>query len=119
MPSRGYRKGISDTKQPRPHVLKSRASVATYQALHAECEARSLTLSALIAALLEAHAKRTRVELPHPKGLTAEAIRELARIGNNLNQVAHQAHLVRLPLLARQAAECLEAVNSAVRRLGA
>ncbi len=117
MPSRGYRKGISDTKRARPHTIKSRTASATYHALHAEADQRSMTLSALIDTILDAHARRQPPELPHPRGLTTAALRELARHGNNLNQIAYQANVFHLPHIQRQAVETIAAVNEAARRL--
>ena len=117
MPSRGYRKGISDDRQPRPHVIKSRVTATTYAALHAEARARSMTFSALVARVLHAHASGQRPELPHPRGAVAEALRELARVGNNVNQIAQQANMMRLHLLVQKAAEALDAVTGAARRL--
>ncbi|MEQ1729677.1 MAG: MobC family plasmid mobilization relaxosome protein [Vicinamibacterales bacterium] len=111
MPSRGYRKGISDAKQPRPHVIKSRTATATYEALHAESADRSMTFSSLVSEILEAHAAGRRPALPHARGPSAAALRELARLGNNLNQIAHQAHLSRLHLLDTDARACIAALN--------
>ncbi len=118
MPTRGYRKGVSDRQAPHPHVLKTRTTTPTYAALTADCEARSMTLSALINRILEAHVSGGRVELPHPKGLTAEAIRELGRIGNNLNQLLPHAHRMRLRLIETETRTTLAAVLAAARRLG-
>ncbi len=117
MPSRGYRKGISDDRQPRPHVIKSRVATATYAALHAEADARSMTFSALVDRVLDAHVSGRHPELPHPRGHIAEALRELARVGNNVNQIAQQANMMRLHLLAQKAADALDAVTGAARRL--
>ena len=111
MPSRGYRKGISDAKEPRPHVLKTRTGNATRQALDAECDARSLTLSALIATILDAHVAGARPELPHAR-MSSAAVRELCRLGNNLNQLAHVANLMHLHLVETDARQCLRAVPS-------
>jgi len=76
-------------------------------------------MSALIAAVLSAHARKARPDLPHPKGLSAEAIRELCRIGNNLNQIAHAANSMRLHMTEKSALDSIALVNEAVRRLGA
>lgn len=117
MPSRGYRKGISDAKRPRPHVIKSRTATSTYQALHAEAQQRAMTFSELIDAILDAHTRHQRPELPHPRGLTTEALRELARQGNNVNQIAHQANAFRLPHIQDKALQALDAINRAATRL--
>jgi len=117
MPARGYRKGLSDTKTPRPHLLRCRASDATRSTLDAEAESRSLTLSRLIAEILDAHASCRRVELPHERGPSSAAIFELTRLGNNLNQIAHQANLMNLHLIAQEARDTIAAITDAVRRL--
>lgn len=117
MPRRGYRKGQSDRKEPRPHVIKSRASAGAYRALRAEADSRSMTFSALVAEILAAHARGTRLELPHVRGPSTAALRELARVGNNLNQIAHEAHLLRLHLLEAEARSCIAALNAAAQRL--
>jgi hypothetical protein len=117
MPTRGYRKGQSDGKTPRPHLLRCRTSDPTRQALTAEANARALTFSRLIAEILDAHAGSRRLELPHARGITSAAIRELARLGNNLNQIAHQANLMNLHLVATEARAAIAAITDAVRRL--
>lgn len=119
MPTRGYRKGISDSKVPRPHVVKARASAETYRALRSQSAARSHTLSTLIAAILDSHVRGIRVALPKSRGEDAEALRQLCRIGNNLNQIAYQANMTRLHLIEAEARACLTAVLAAVDRLRA
>lgn len=76
-----------------------------------------MTLSALIASILDAHAGKHCLELSHSRGPSAAAIRELARIGNNLNQIAHAANLMKLHLLEADARRCLDAVLAAIDRL--
>ncbi len=119
MPSRGYRKGVSDTKQARPHVMKTRTSTSTREKLRAESDQRSVTLSTLMAAVLDAHVTGRRPELPQLRGINAEALRELCRQGNNLNQIARQAHLMRLHLLKDRALQVLDSIDAAARRLTA
>lgn len=103
MPRRGYRKGVMDGKVPRPHVIKSRTGTGTYHRLHHEATVRSMTFSALVAAILDAHAAHTRLSLPHPRPIPDADRRQLDRIGNNVNQIAHQANLMRLPHIQKQA----------------
>ena len=55
MPARGYRKGTSDAKEPLPHHMYTRLSVAAYQALNAESESRAITVSELVRIVLAAH----------------------------------------------------------------
>ncbi|MDX2158960.1 MAG: hypothetical protein SFW09_20855, partial [Hyphomicrobiaceae bacterium] len=65
MPTRGYRKGVSDAKEPRPHLIRSRVAAAAYDRLSAESANRNMTLSSLVAAILMAHISGQRAELPH------------------------------------------------------
>ena len=116
MPTRGYRKGISDNRQPHPHVMKTRTTPATYHALRAEAQLRGVTLSALLSAILDAHIKDMRLEAPHARSTDAALIHQPGRIGNNLNQIAHQAHLMQLHLLQTETRATLVAVNAAIER---
>jgi hypothetical protein len=117
MPSRGYRKGRSDNKVPRPELLRARAATRTRQRLEAEAASRRITLSALIAEVLEARAARRPTQLPHPRGVADDALHQLARAGNNLNQVARQANLMNLHLIRDRALAAIAAVDEAARRL--
>ena len=110
MPARGYRKGVSDAKVPRPHLLRCRASTTTRTVLEREADSRGLTLSALLAELADAHATRRASELPHHRGLTRTVVGQLERIGNNLNQVAYQANVMHLHLIHAKAHKALDAV---------
>lgn len=85
--------------------------------LCATADSRAMTLSALIGEILDAFAAERRIELPHARGPSTAALRELARVGNNLNQIVHAAHLMRLHLLEAEARHCLAAVHSAIDRL--
>lgn len=119
MPSRGYRKGVSDAKRARPEVIKARTASATKQALHAEADSRSITLSEMVDLVLDAHAAGTRLAAPQARGVNSAALRELARLGNNLNQIARQAHLMRLSLLEQETLALLSAINDTARRISA
>ena len=118
MPTRGYRKGISDAKEPLPHHIYTRVSDANYQALNAEAESRAITVSELVRAVLAAHLSGQRAELPQPRGLTNLAIAELCRIGNNLNQLAKQANVGLVAVSEATLLAVLDQVNAAARRLG-
>jgi len=50
-------------------------------------------------------------------GLTDDAVHQLARIGNNINQLAHEANAARFPS-AERLADVLAEVLAAVERLG-
>ncbi|MCC0007733.1 MAG: plasmid mobilization relaxosome protein MobC [Hyphomicrobiaceae bacterium] len=77
-----------------------------------------MTFSALVADVLDAHVAGTRLQAPHPRGQDAATLRELARIGNNVNQIAREAHLMNLPLIVAKAAQTLDALHAAVDRIG-
>jgi hypothetical protein len=117
MPSRGYRKGISDSKAPLAQFVRSRLTSDEYSWLSAEADNRSITLSKLIRIILAAHLKGQRAELPHPRAIPAAALRELNRTGNNLNQLAKQANTGMVPVNAAELRAVLASVLDAVRRL--
>lgn len=117
MPSRGYRKGLSDSKRARPEVIKARTASTTKAALHAEADSRNITFSEMVDLVLDAHASGQRLAAPQARGVNSAALRELARVGNNLNQIARQAHLMRLPLLEHETRAALAVLNEAARRL--
>ncbi len=119
MPSRGYRKGVSDRKRARPEVIKARTASNTKAALRAEADSRNITFSEMVDLVLDAHATNQRLTVPQARGVNAVALRELARVGNNLNQIARQAHLMRLALLEQETLAALAAVNDTARRIAA
>ncbi len=118
MPTRGYRKGVSDAKEPLPLHIYTRLSAASYQALNAEAASRAITVSELVRVVLVAHLNGQRAELPQPRGLTNLAIAELCRIGNNLNQLAKQANIGLVAVSETALLACLDQINAAARRLG-
>lgn len=117
MPTRGYRKGTSDTKTPIPVQTYTRVSSKTHAALKAEAASRSMTVSALVRELLAAYVDQTRLTLPQARGPSAEALRELRRVGNNINQLAHQANLTRLPLIEARVRAALADFRKVIERL--
>lgn len=117
MPSRGYRKGLSDAQVPAPYRVHTRLPDAIHAALIADAEIRSMTASRILRTIIAAHYTGQRAELPQARGANAATVRELARIGNNLNQIAHQANLLRLSLLEPEARRCIEAINAVVARI--
>lgn len=116
MPSKGYRKGVSDREAPLPRQVYFRIAVDAYEELIAETAERSLTVSRLLRHVVEAHLAGQRAELPQ-RQTNAATLRELCRIGNNLNQVAHQANVMNLHLIEAEARRTLAAVMDAVKRL--
>lgn len=117
MPTRGYRKGISDTKRPTSRSIRTHITEAEFGFMKQESSSRSITLSKLLRALIHAHVTNSRVELPHPRATNAEALRELTRIGNNLNQLTRQANTGVVPIGAQELRRVLAAVLGAAQRL--
>ncbi|MBU2531956.1 MAG: MobC family plasmid mobilization relaxosome protein [Alphaproteobacteria bacterium] len=117
MPTRGYRKGISDDKQASPRRLHTRLADDIHAALNADAIARHVSASHIIRALVTAHYTGGRLELPHASGPSSLALRELNRLGNNLNQIARQANLMQLHLLEAKALACIGEINQAARCL--
>lgn len=87
MPTRGYRKGLSDSREPLTRFVRMRLSDRDYAQLVQKAKARSMTLSKLTRTILGAHVTGQRVKLPHANH-TSALLRELARIGNNLNHTS-------------------------------
>jgi len=117
MPVRGYRKGRSDQKVPLPRFVRTRLSDNEFSLLVAEAESRSVGIARLTRSVLAAHLSGKRVELPHRRGMTNDALRQLARIGNNLNQLARQANHGIVPIEAEELRACLERLNELARSL--
>lgn len=117
MPTRGYRKGLSDDKLPVPRSVRTHIAEREFEQLLAEADSRNITLSKMLRSLIVAHLHQRRAELPHERGISSAAIRELARLGNNINQIAHQANLMNLHLIVREAQGAIAAITDAVRRL--
>jgi hypothetical protein len=117
MPRLGYRKGIDDKKEPlqKPFPLRLPKSVQDH--MKAEANARSLTMAELARKVLAAHTKADRASLPHKKGPTRQTIHQLARIGNNLNQLARQANAGYVGVSEVEIRDALAVVNQVAARL--
>ena len=89
-----------------------------HQSLSAEATARTMTVSRLTRAVITAHIRKQRAELPQARGMSAAALRELTRIGNNLNQLTRQANTGFVAVAATDLRACLDQINAAARRLG-
>lgn len=117
MPRLGYRKGIDDKKEPLQKPFPLRLPKSVQDSIKAEAEARSLTMAELTRKLLAAHAKTDRAALPHKKGPTRQIIHQLARIGNNLNQLARQANAGYVGVSEVEIRATLAVVNQVAARL--
>ena len=118
MPTKGYRKGTSDSKIAMNAYARTRLPNDQLAKLDNEADCRSMTRSKLILAIITAHLKHQRAELPQPRGLSNAALRELCRLGNNLNQLARQANTGLVAVNEATLLDCLTEVINAVRRLG-
>lgn len=116
MPSRGYRKGVSDNKVAHPRQVYVRVSGATYEALLAESADRSLTVSKLLRRVVDAHLAGQTPGIPR-RGAQADVVYQLMRLGNNLNQIGRQANLMNLHHIQARAERTLAAVEAAANRL--
>ncbi len=119
MPTRGYRKGVCDRKVPAPRSIRTHVSQQIFARHAAEADTRNLSFSRLLLEILKAHQNGTRLEAPQAKAFKASDVRELCRIGNNVNQIAYQANLMNLHLVATRAEACLASLDDLLRRLRA
>lgn len=117
MPTRGYRKGLSDGKTPLPRQVYARFSHGEHRALAEDAVARGMTVSSLVRAIATAHLTCSRAALPQPRGIEAALIRELVRIGNNVNQLTRQVHTGLVPVSAGELRAALDALNETLRRI--
>lgn len=117
MPPRGYRKGFSDDRQPVDRQLYTRLPAAVYADLKSEACARSMTTSGLSRAVLVAYRARRPVSVPRAHGPRDEALRQLARIGNNLNQLTRQANAGLVPVTEAELRLALSSLLAAASRL--
>lgn len=117
MPRRGYRKGLDDAKQPLPCYVRTRLPETSFAALSGEAASRGITMSALTRAIVTAHLKAQRAELPRRRGTEAALLRQFIRIGNNLNQLARQANAGLVAVNADELRACLDRINTLARTL--
>lgn len=117
MPPRGYRKGITDAKEPVERFIRSRLTAAEHVAMQTEASSRSVTVSKLVRELVRAHLRDQRLEVPQARGRDAALIRELARCGNNLNQLAKQSHVGIMPVSETELRAALNAILAVIAHL--
>lgn len=117
MPRRCTRRADKEEKVIKPRFLKARLSDQDHQDLQRIANERGIKVSRLTRTILKAHLKGLSVPLPHPRGLTDELVHQLARIGNNLNQLAHQANSGYVAVSAAEIRSCISLINTKVAQL--
>ncbi len=117
MPTRGYRKGISDSKSPLTCFVRTRLTADEYAKLNLDRRPRSMTVARYLRAIVAAQLANQRAELPHPRGLTNDLLREFRRIGNNLNQLAKRANEQRIGIEPQELRCCIDQLNTLARTL--
>lgn len=117
MPRRGYRKGVDDTKQPVTRSVRTHMTETEFLRLKTDASSRELTMSKLVRQVLKAHVTGKRLEVPHHNSASLELLRELARLGNNLNQLTRQANAGMVQVRAGEIQPTLDAVLSVMRKL--
>ena len=117
MPTRGYRKGISDTKEPLGPRLHTRLPVGVHAALKADAKGRSMSVSKLLRELAIARYTGQRLSLPQHRGHNSTLLREFSRVANNLNQIAHHANTLNFNPLLCDARGCIALISELARQL--
>ena len=109
MPRRGYRKPEPDRRH---RLVKSYFTADEHSALVARSEATGLTLAAYVRACCLGDQPKAK-----PTRMAAEAIRQLAAVGNNLNQLTRHANSGKEPD-GQEVRRVLDQVVAAIIRLG-
>ncbi|WP_291147154.1 MobC family plasmid mobilization relaxosome protein [Hyphomicrobium sp.] len=94
--------------------VRSRITETEHRQLLNQSRRRNVTVSDFVRIVVVAHLNDHRAELPHQSRNDA-FLRELARIGNNLNQLARQANTGRVPVAEDELRTCIAAVNNLAR----
>lgn len=109
MPPRGYRKPSPEVRSERIDVYVTPDELAEIDASAEVCD---LTRAAFVRTCSLGGKPQAK-----PARVTADAIRQLTAIGNNLNQLAYRAN-AGFVVSGSAINNALEAVLSAVRRIG-
>lgn len=116
MPAYGYRKGVSDDREPLPVSARTRLPLRLHHVLREDARQRCLTVSRLMRAILEQHYGNRPLPRPRSSAPAYAIARELNRIGVNLNQLTHTAHIARLVPKERMLG-VLSQIEAAIERL--
>lgn len=117
MARRSVRRADKEERVVKPRFLKARLSEDDHTAIQKMASARGIKVSRLARTILKAHLKGVPVSLPHPRGITDELVHQFARIGNNLNQLAHQANTGYVAVSAEEIRTCIAVINTKVAQL--
>jgi hypothetical protein len=117
MPSRGYRKRVSDAKVALPCTVRTRLPTAIHEKLTTEADEREVTVARYLRAVVEAHLSQQRTKLPQARAHHHALLRQLARVGNNLNQLTRQAHAGIVPVKPEEVQTCLANLNEIARKI--
>ena len=112
MPRRGHRKPLPLARQ-----VYFRVSEGDYDQLRQEASLRCCTVSALLNGIVAGHCHDHPPSLPKAAAHQAALTRELARIGNNLNQLSRQANTGAFPINPADLQACLDANLAILRQL--
>lgn len=113
MPTRGYRKGISDRKEPASRSLRTHITARMFAGVDREAEARNLTYSRLLYEILKAHQAGRRLEVPQARAVPNALLRQLSGALNNLNQLTRQVNTGIVPVTAGE----LRQVTATIERI--
>lgn len=116
MPSRGYRKGLSDHLHPLAQFVRTRLTHDEHAQLAHEATVRNVTMAKLARLVLEAHLRQQPARLPQPRAEQSAILREIIRLGNNLNQLTRQANTGLVPISKQELQATLDALNALARR---
>lgn len=112
MPAKGHRKEQLLNKQ-----VYVRYPTPEFEQLKQDARDRSMKVSKLVRALTTAHYKRQRPELKKARGHADGLIRELNRIGNNINQLARIANMLRVAVPEAELRRHLASLQDVIARI--
>ena len=116
MPTRGYRKGVSDDKTPAKKSVRTHISEHEFRNLKEHASYRSQTMSGFLRSMVKAQVQNKGLETPHAKRDRA-LLREMARIGNNLNQLSRQANTGIVTVGEGELRPVIDKLNAAMKKL--
>ena len=115
MPTRGYRKGRSDRKEPAHCFVRTRITTRMFERLDHEAEARNLTYSRLLFEVLKAHQAGQRLAVPHARAVPHALLRQLSGALNNLNQLTRQVNAGVVPVTECELREVMAVIERLAR----